>query len=526
MTKDLKVLYVEDNPKDAENYGEIWKSLFREHGFPNVDFRTSSRFDLELVDEQLPHVVIADNVLVSADGAEELDNEGAQFLADLKSTYKHIVCILFTRATFSIKTLGQLTPNPDLLVPKTHFRSPEYQEDWVGPQINHLLSRRPIGTLVLEPPSTMSEYRDLTSAINCILEQCLNDVSSHELGLTAQIKLSKLTGGASGASVFLTEVSGIERFHNVPLVFRISAKKYIFEEVANYKRFVSLQVPHDLRVELLGYGEHLDYGGALYAFALADVANTTTALSTLKDGDIDRSKVLRDILDRIFARENLGWYNSDGNGTVELAEYFSEREEYNQKKDHRRIRGISANLKKFGLGAFSIDGDYLSDGQRRFPLPRNIMEKLSGVEVQLAVAHGDLNLNNIIVSNDDQRLALIDFEYCGIDHVFKDFVSLEVSALDLFDGHDDFEYAFSHFRKVHGFRNFWVDEGELIGVVRSAALAKVTGATPSPEVSYLLCLAFHLFKVAALENIGKAHFVAMFASMCAALEKLDEVAVK
>lgn len=348
MNNKLIVLYVDDNPNDLENYEEFWRELLYLRGFAEVDFRTSTKFDVNIVDKILPHLVIADNVLVSPDGTEELDNEGAQFIADLKSKYAHIVCILFTHATFSIKTLGQLTPNPDLLIPKNHFRSPEYRNDWVGPKFESLLTRRPVGSLSFDPPSQMNEYRDAIPTITCLLEQCLNDVLSYEAEIAAQIKLSKLTGGLSGASVFLMHISGIDRFHNVPLVFRMSKSEYIEEEIRNYKRFVSLQVPHDLRVELIGFGDHADFGGALYAFALADVEHTTTALSLLKERRADRNAKLAEIVNKVIKREGLGWYKGESFGSANLVQYFSNREEYNQKKDHRRIRPCSEPRKIFG----------------------------------------------------------------------------------------------------------------------------------------------------------------------------------
>lgn len=522
MNNCLKVLYIDDTQRDLDNYGAIWKELLNGNGFENIDFRYSLKFDFEIVEQQLPHIVIADNVLVTTDG-EELDNEGCLFIADLKKRYEHITCILFTQESFSIKTLGQLTPNPDLLIPKTHFRSPNYRRDWIGPKIKKLLMRRPLGNVTFDMPELVPEYEHLNQTIECLLEQCLNDVSAYETGLTAQIKLSRLTGGVSSASVFLVTVSGMKRFQNVPLVFRISNREYMAEEVNNYKRFVSLQVPHDLRVELVGFGEHSDFGGAIYAFALADVENTTTALSLLKENTKEQVITLKGILDRVFSRTNMGWYNNDNNGTTRLVEYFSSREEYNPQKDHRRIRGISKNLQKFGLVTYSIDGDFLTSDKLRVPLPRNIMEKLGELSLQYAVVHGDLNLNNIIVSECDQRIALIDFEYCGIDHLFKDFISLEISALDLIESFDDFDAALEYFRTRHSLDNFWKGDSELIGTIRTVAAIKCLEASSNPEVCYLLCLAFHLFKVAALDDLNHKHFVVMLASLYAALEKLDQL---
>lgn len=523
MNNGLKVLYIDDSQKDIENYGAIWKSLLQDCGFEDIDFRGSLKFDLELVEQQLPHLIIADNVLISEETGDELDNEGCQFIADLKQKFEHIVCILFTQASFSIKTLGQLIPNPDLFIPKPHFRSPEYRNEWIGPKIKKLLVRRPIGSVIFNSPALISEYKELRATIECILEQCLNDASSYEANLSAQIKLSRLTGGFSGASIFLMQISGMERFHNVPLVFRISNEKYIMDEVQNYKKFVSLQVPHDLRVELIGFGTHSDFGGALYAFALADIENTTTALSLLQTTKLKQPIVLSEILDKVFARANLGWYNNDNNGSTKLVDYFSSREEYNQTKDHRRIRGIYSNIKKYKLASCSIDGDYLSAKNSRFPLPRNIMDQLGELSIQYAVVHGDLNLNNIIVSESELRIALIDFEFCGVDHVFKDFVSLEVSSLDLFDNFDSFDHALKFFREKHVYEQFWGDSDDLIGTIRAAAHSKAPQASREPESSYLLCLAFHIFKVAALDNISEKYFVTMFASLCAALEKLSQV---
>lgn len=151
------------------------------------------------------------------------------------------------------------------------------------------------------------------------------------------------------------------------------------------------------------------------------------------------------------------------------------------------------------------------------------MDKLSDVEIPFSVGHGDLNLNNIIVSENHNRVALIDFEYCGVDHIFKDLISLEVSALSLFDDFLSVEDAIDFFRDRHSCTTFWERRDDLVGVIREASTSLLEVESGKSEVGYLLCLSFHLFKVAALDGLDKNHFLAMFGSLCVALEKLNGV---
>ena len=62
-----------------------------------------------------------------------------------------------------------------------------------------------------------------------------------------------------------------------------------------------------------------------------------------------------------------------------------------------------------------------------FPHIRRLLYKFDKEEVIVTPCHGDLNTNNIFLSNKKSSIALIDFEYSCPDMVFKDFISLETS---------------------------------------------------------------------------------------------------
>ncbi len=521
MANELKAIYFDDDSKHLEGYGDVWSNVLKRIS-EEVELDRRLKMDEVQICKKLPHIVIVDNVIRAEDGSE-IDNEGASFISRMKKKFPHIIFVLFTQQTFSVKTLAQLFPNPDLIVPKITFRSEEYQENWIVPRIKEILLRRPAGKVLLDDMVLHREYKEITSSIECILEQSLNDVVKYEPSSIEEIKLKKLTGGASGASVFVANIAGLQRLRNVPVVFRLAEDKDIRREISNYKKYVTLQVPHNVRVELLGSGFNCGHGGAVYAFALGDVENTTTALKYLDAPKPESQKRLTSICGDLFNSDQGGWYIYDIEMEIEIVEYFSNSEEYAPSKDNRRISGIQKNLFKESLNDCQINNDYIVFNNTQLQLPRNLIDRYEGSNFKQCICHGDLNLNNVIVSDDGRKVALIDFEYCGFDHLFKDFISLEVSLLELGDESTDISSIYE--KKVKGFEGLDLAETnfELQSIVRNAFFRKFADQElEAVNEQYLICLAFHLFKVAALPGLDSKFFQNMFATLCAIMKVLED----
>jgi len=520
MTDELHAIYFDDYQKHLDGYRPIWEAVLKKIS-SRVRLECLPNIDASVVRERRPHIVIVDNV-VRTKSDEEIDNEGAKFISELKAELPHILFILFTQESFSVRTLAQLYPNPDIIIPKPNFRSTEYQEKWIIPKIKRELSRRPAGAVHPEPVQLRRELMDRIRDIDCIIEQSLNKILSYEPDAVDQINIKKLTGGASGAYVFLATITGLQRLQNVPIVFRLAGADDIEAEINNYMRFVALQVPHNLKVELIGSGRSGAFGGAMYAFALGDTIHTKTAYDLIHESPLAASRIFSSICSYIFNSEQIGWYIYDESSTIDIVGYFSNSKEYGPSKDNRRVNGIRKNIINYAMKNCSINGDNMRIGVSDLALPRNLLDKFDGIKLNTCICHGDLNLKNIIISGDANKMALIDFEYSGFDHIFKDYISLDVSLLDIEEYGNTVEEVYEKQLWDLSEQMFWGDSGRLRYEIAKTIVGRFPNTYRSYYNSYMICLAFHLFKVAALKSVKERHFKNMFATLCAIVKILEE----
>ena len=528
----LNVLYIDDETTQATAFKEHWENILL-RVYPRVNIELSSKYDKEQLEKNRPHLVIVDNVQ-STGPFDERDNMGSFFIAENKNRFSDMVFILFTGQTFSIKTLGSVYPNPDLIIPKNSIKGLKYQTEFLVPAISRLLRRFPIGDITYPNHDDKNLTRDKMEELRSILEQSTKGLISVDSDPIDEVKLVKLTGGKSGALVFLASIVGMMRFQNVPCVFRFGEAKDIEAEVRNYNLFARLQMPHNMRVELLGYGMSGQFGGALYAFALGDPADTSTATKLLETSDkLQASTIIKEIASEIFGSKKLGWYNDVPGDNEKVDVFFANSEEYAPEKDTKRLARIQTYFtKNYGQSGFKLNSDKLIFEGIEVELPRTIVSKFSEALIRKTICHGDLNTNNIILSNDRRHMALIDFEYTGIDHIYKDFVSLEISSRCYFDDGVPGDLTALIERERLRFQRFAEgsyrasDDDDLIAIVRRRCIDRFQSLWDANCVAqYVLALSFHLQKVAALDGWSKSQFSRLISTFIAANKFLDGMSI-
>jgi len=370
------------------------------------------------------------------------------------------------------------------------------------------------------------------SEIRAILEQCTLFLVNFESDPIDEIRLKSLKGGKSDAQVFMASIAGLIRLQNVPCVFRFGKAKDIQEEVRKYNLFARLQMPHNLRVELLGSGAAGEWGGALYAFALGDPAETSTVTSVLASASLPDAMILiASITDEIFGSRKTGWYNVLSETREKVDVFFANSEEYAPEKDTIRLARIQSSYQKLiRPGGFKIDSDGISFNGRKIDVPRTFVAKFAGGFIQKTICHGDLNTNNIIVSMDRRRMALIDFEYTGIDHIFKDFVSLEISVRAYFSGASSEDIDAIVADESVSLKAFLDplaathSASDLVSAIRGKCLDRFASVwSQSMAYQYVLCLSFHLQKVAAIPGWNSAQFGRLIAAFIATAQVLSDV---
>src|SRR5262249_42114604 len=145
-----------------------------------------------------------------------------------------------------------------------------------------------------------------------VIEQCLfsfqnGDVDSfgEYLDPIEQVNLTRLRGGASGSQIFRCELYGALRNRNCAFVLKLDTVENIRREETRYNQFVRLQLPHNLRVELVGSGYSRDRAGILYGFAFGGQREVTTATDLLSAG---KTRPLHNLLELLSAGQSAGWY--------------------------------------------------------------------------------------------------------------------------------------------------------------------------------------------------------------------------
>lgn len=155
------------------------------------------------------------------------------------------------------------------------------------------------------------------------------------------------------------------------------------------------------------------------------------------------------------------------------------------------------------------------------------------------VCHGDLNSNNVMVFEGESQFSLIDFEYTGNDSVYKDFISLEsslrvhfpvhVDVLEcekwtmiehlLFDECASFGSEFDVSVLEEMYRPYF---DSILTLRRKMAVSLGEQGLEVNWGHYLFALAFHLMKLAALENWDRDQFMKLLFSYLSCLSILDK----
>lgn len=533
--RDFIVVLVDDDTDRAPNFRNIWKNIIRDV-FSTVDVRLVT--DIDAVDDILkgrPHVLVIDNVFVDKMTKREVPNRGLDFIVQHKDKYPDCVFLLYTGKGFQIDTLGNKFPNPDLLVTKISLSNAEYQR-YISRCISERVRRLPIRSLTFLDAKDAIEVEELQEDLQSIAEQCLLVVQDRDRKeYIRQVNLRRLAGGYSGSLVYLADVYGAERYHNLPFVLKVTPGVDVSNEVSRYNSFARLQMPHDMRVDLIGSGCTGDYSGAIYSFAFGRAAGIASATNRIKGGDF---AFIDTVITKLFLSTEIGWYKTPQH-KVKVENFYSNSEEYAPSKDGGRLDGLRNNaFDIFSSSDITINEDLYSVGSRRWQHIRRQLGKFYDQSMPETICHGDFNSNNIILSSDSQSLSVIDFEYTGFDCFYKDFISLESSVRAYWN--DQFFSTEDDCWTLYEAEQILLNGGsckeavnrvpaafsyfEIVQKIRGAAeaAAKLAGLDFKPEL-YALALAFHMLKLNGLRIWDASAKIKLMACLFATADRLERL---
>jgi hypothetical protein len=422
----LRVIYFEDEDDQFEiGESDLPAILAAKSGA--VFERATTIQQLEQQLKSRPHVVFCDN-----DHGEGKRQLGVYAISKFKVDHPDTLFCLITRQLFEVGSLGSYTPNPDIIISKEHLSSDEYQ-DYLRKEFKRLVRRSPIDRvdasfdLKREGPKHSDGHVLSHAELHSLIEQVVD--APGVAATTAELvsaELEVLKGGFSGSGVYNLKLRRADGKSNVPAVLKVSEAKKAAIEFENFLRFVKWRLPYLWRVDVLGTGSTNRFGAICYSLAMAGGAEPISANERLRAGDF---RAIQTVLAGILHSNNQTWYGETVDSKRAVREYFAGEPFF--KKNRRRDvleKGFLSYITNTFKDAALQTGDAISLFGTAYPKPDKLIFSNKWGSVPLCVCHGDLNGNNILSTEGGDSVVLIDFQDTGMWHVFRDFVSLEISA--------------------------------------------------------------------------------------------------
>jgi len=234
-----------------------------------------------------------------------------------------------------------------------------------------------------------------------------------------------------------------------------------------------------------------------------------SAASYLMNGD---ASIVELVIEKVLQSETTRWYRPDSTAAEgqNLDDFFSNSEEYSPGKDSRRFDEFKRALTEIaGVEGkkFAFAGEKFAYDALEIDHLRRVMPRVKADDIALCYCHGDFNSNNIFISAEKRGVALIDFEYSGKDHVYKDFVSFESSLRTEYLLQDRVPLSFSELvaMEVDYLTKFGV-AGEAVSVPYLTQIDRVRCAASSrygdqSSLLYSTALGFHSVKLLGLSSL-------------------------
>lgn len=430
----LRVLYFDDIKEEREQFENLWRHVLLGAGFdPDILYEADLK-DLEPKLERRPHVVIVDNSIQGTDYKGDLrddPNEGARFIAEHKPFLPDTVFVLYTGKDFNMLQLGRRIPNPDLIATKDYLHNETYQT-FLASELRRLVRRTPLEN-VIENGGGDNGGDPRRRQVHSLIEQIVHDMRA-DGGPPAwdTAKLTRLTGGFSGAAVYRLELEGGDDSAPIPTIVKVGPTKQIKRELNAFNRYAKWFLPHDLRVDIVGKGDTGEMSAICYAFALGGKERVEPLADVLPQG---RKKAIKATINLLFKSKRQGWYKVAAGKQIQLKDHLSNLDEYPSEKDEWRDQSFEKSVSDIcareGIVLTKQDSR-IKIGTHEVEEIRRALRRLPNAKAPLCMCHGDLNANNIFVTPSNNAIALIDFEQTGLHHVFRDFVSFESSVRSLY----------------------------------------------------------------------------------------------
>ncbi len=420
--KKLQVAILESNPAILPLLQKWYTSVFTRIGYtPHFTVHADQNLAIDDLRQNERHVFVSDLTL----GNRKTFN-GLDLLNRLRIEFPDILLIGNTLADLSHRVAATKSPTFHMFVDKQRAISGDAKYiEHTGAEVSRNFARNTL----LERPRCIGFKPDdlvLGQSFLSLLQQVTFTTHNYDAELSiSNVILEQLSGGRSGSRVYkLLAEAANGRFALVPTVLKISKRQNAEKERNNYKDFVQWVIPYHWRPELVGFGSTKDWGAVLYSFVIPPKRKFQSLTWFIEKAMVDH---LLFAIDEIFSAKNQTWYSAE----LQHTESRNLNHRYHEKYfgDHDIVHVANARLVEAVSGRVTVrpTDSYLTVCGEKFPIPVDTVFGRSFDDFRSCIQHGDLNSNNVIVSEDKTSLSFIDFQDTGRGHVFEDFVCFEQS---------------------------------------------------------------------------------------------------
>ncbi len=244
----------------------------------------------------------------------------------------------------------------------------------------------------------------------------------------SEVRLTPIAGGYSGSLVFKVNAWDRSGRKEMPFVLKIDKWSAINDEIRGYTEHVKRYIQNNA-TQIIQHCKLGDFGGILYNFV--GIKGTDSEIGCLEDYYFSHTvEEILPLFDQLFRVALRTWYGQPKLKEISLYEEYSSFDRYDNIKEYVQSHfDVSADEETielpFGLGT-STNPLYFIE---------NIIQKRKSetVSVYEASVHGDLNMKNVLM-DEDNNMWLIDFSETGHSHIVRDIAKLEaVLKFETFD---------------------------------------------------------------------------------------------
>jgi hypothetical protein len=453
-------------------------------------------------------------------GKDEGPFIGLHIIKRVKEEFPELVVIANSSQPVSTQEISQHHPSFDLYVDKSKFLVDKYKI-YITKLLNNLLNRNIFLNIDFDssdfPSGFHIERPSQKNKLINLLKFVTYNSKEKDCSVTNVI-LRKIENGNSNSFVFQMDGYLENGLKCINSIIKISSKDKSRIEKENYNRFVKWNLPYTWRVELLSYSEWQDYGCICYSYAFDD-ASIKSATEYIKDGREDK---LLQVLDTIFNPNNVTWYSQKNIGThLSITNYYFGKWFEGRKSSHDSIITITSNK------SIALTRQGIKISNYNIPSPESFLFAERG-ECMTCICHGDLNSNNILLSEKSKTPVFIDFQDTGKGHVFVDFIVFE-NCIRLYYNHNktleelvEFEIELNKIIEGKNMTSIFNGNFKMIDILLKLRIAAFATFPDESKWTYIYGLAMSSYaRLRDLDKFDQWQINQLFASLFSSIHTLS-----